>query len=137
MSGARPAILNLKIRTPSGAVNVGVKKRERSGVPLTGASRSAPAVCGQVASDERSGPRAAGKSVLLDPSLVYTAFIPVGCCRPSRRRKGHVPRKGNPTPLAPHNGESGASSRPPPSPFLVTRPGAGPNYRPMGGSLPA
>ena len=135
-----------KLRTPSGAVTVGVKQSERRGgtwgwgVPLAGPRGAHLPVRRQVASDERSGPRAAGKSVLLDASVEYTAFIAIGSCPPSRRRKGHVPRKGNtpssgsPTFFAPHNGESEAvftSARSP-------RSGAGASpYRPTGGSFPA
>src|SRR4029079_1856882 len=61
----------------------------------------------------------------LGPSLVSPALRPGEGCRRDRRREGRVPRKGNPTPLPPHNGESEAVLTSP----TVTVPG----YRPRCG----
>src|SRR5207302_1852582 len=55
----------------------------------------------QVATDERSGPRAADDQVLLDASLEYTEFVAAGVARPARRRKGRVPARGIPHPQLP------------------------------------
>jgi len=86
---ARPAIPHFKIRTPSGAVNGACHRRERRGGPWGGVFPSrGPGgahlpVRRQVASDERSGPRAAGKSALLDASLEYTEFVAAGVAVPA------------------------------------------------------
>src|SRR3954451_1822925 len=84
------------------------------GVPLAGPRGAHLPVRRQVASDERSGPRAAGDQVLLDASLEYTEFVAAGVARPARGvgprpRKGNTPPPAPPAPLAPHNGVSEAA----------------------------
>jgi len=70
-------------------VNVGVKQSERRGaswggvLPLRGPGGAHLPVRRQVASDERSGPRAAGDQVLLDASLEYTEFVAAGVALPA------------------------------------------------------
>src|SRR4051812_8541362 len=72
------------------------------GVPLAGPRGAHLPVRRQVASDERSGPRATGDQVLLDASLEYTEFAAAGVARPARGVRAASPQGEHPTPMAPH-----------------------------------
>ena len=128
MAAARPVDLILKIRTPSGAVNVGVTSSERRGgqrgrgVPACGACGGAHLpVRRQVASDVAqrppcrrwflscSTPRSSTRQF-----VAAGVALPAGGVRAASPRGNTRPRR-SPTPLAPHNGVSEAlpRSRPP------------------------
>src|SRR3954469_11819198 len=91
-----------KLRPPSGAVSVGVKQSERGGgpwggvFPLRGLEARSCLSAGRLPAPKGVAPVPPAGPLFPEPSLVYTAFIPIGSCPPNRRRKGHVPARGIP-----------------------------------------
>ena len=103
---ARPVIFNLKIRTPSGAVNVGVKQSERRGAPwggvfpLRGPEERTCLSAGRLPATRGVAP-VPPVIGLLDASVEYTEFVAAGVARPAGGVRATSPARGTPHPREP------------------------------------